>query len=624
MCRHLLFATLLLLLLFGCSTIRTSGESDSAGPATEMTAIRAGDLGISDALVVERFHNRLDSVVSLFQFGDLPNFFLERDLFEKDFIAFTDTMRRPTDDPDIVWVQEKLNLLDKLIASRDCLHPYLAEMDSLALAYEKWPENDIPYENLLKEFAHDTLFRDIHNKKVDFWIRYFCGPGRSNFERSLYRMELYRPTIEKILGELDLPKDLICIALIESGFNLKARSRAKAVGPWQFIRGTARLYGLRVNWWLDERRDIIASTYAAGNYLKDLYALWDCWFLAMAAYNAGEYRVARAIARQRTENYWKLRLPKQTQRYVPKFLAALYIARDPEKYGFRIPKVEPASFDHVTVKDATDLKLIAKSAGVSVEVIKDLNPSLLRWCTPPKMEVSVKVPLGSAEQCRTQLSAIPPEKRVTWRRHRIRKGETLSLIARKYSTSISALKSLNGIRNSHFIREGWALIVPMKGAYAEIASAKPEYKSKRRSIDKKALDAYAKRSAPPSGYKKVLYTVKDRDTLGEIAELYHTSARKLRQWNDLSYRSYIYPGQKLIIYVPESFKQKEAPLLQSKRPSGENMVKSSYVVKKGDTIYSISKRFNVRVSDLLVWNGKNRRALIHPGEILEIWKEKSN
>jgi membrane-bound lytic murein transglycosylase D len=441
-----------------------------------------------------------------------------------------------------------------------------------------------------------------------------------HFGKSLYRMELYRPTIEPILAELNLPKDLILVALIESGFNLKARSYAKAVGPWQFIRGTAKIYGLRMDWWFDERRDIIAATYAAGNYLKDLHSIWNSWYLALASYNCGEYRVARAIARKRTENFWKLDLPRQTERYVPKFLAALYIAREPEKYGFKIPVVVPIRYDLVEVKDATDIKLIAKSADVNVQAIKDLNPALLRWCTPPKSEIFVKVPYGSGQRCKAELASIPPEQRVTWRRHKVRSGETLSQIARKYSTTSSALKSLNGIRNSHRIREGWTLIVPMKGAYAEVASTKPSYKDTHRNISKKTLESYAKKSAPPSNYKKVVYRVKDGDTLGQIAEDYNTSAKKLRRWNSLSYRSYIYPGQKLAIYVPPSFHAKEAPVIHASGQPGSDMVKSKYKVKKGDTLYAISKRFNVRVSDLLSWNGKGRNSTIYPGEILEIWR----
>lgn len=619
---RLLTALLLLAGLWGCS----STVQNSSGDGFDTSHYNSESLAAwkVDQPVMQRFHDRLDSVITLFYFGNLPDFHVAKDSLHRDINVFIRKNPRAVEDSDFIWIRSKLNRMDTLLTVREDQHPYLEQMDSLALSYGTWPEDDIIVTEFFAQNFEDTVFPAMRNRRINFWIQYFTGPGRKHFGKSLYRMELYRPTIEPILEELNLPKDLIIVALIESGFNLKARSWAKAVGPWQFIHGTGKLYGLRMNWWFDERRDIVASTYAAGNYLKDLYAIWNSWFLALAAYNCGEYRVARAIARQRTEDFWKLDLPRQTERYVPKFLAALYIAREPEKYGFRIPVVVPIKFDLVKVEDATDLKQIAKSADVSVQAVKDLNPALLRWCTPPKAEIHVKVPHGTGQLCETALASIPPEERVTWRQHRVRKGETLSQIARKYGTTTSTLKNLNGIKNSHSIREGWNLIVPMMGAYAEVASTKPSYKDAHRNIDKKTLETYAKKSAPPSNYKKVIYRVKAGDTLGEIAEEFNTSARKLRNWNGLSYRSYIFPGQKLAIYVHPSFVVEEAPIVYPPSQPNGDMVKSKYTVKKGDTLYAISKRFNVRLSDLLAWNGKGRSSLIHPGEVLEIWQVKKN
>ncbi|MCK5406669.1 MAG: LysM peptidoglycan-binding domain-containing protein, partial [Candidatus Krumholzibacteria bacterium] len=385
--------------------------------------------------------------------------------------------------------------------------------------------------------------------------------------------------------------------------------------------GTARIYGLRVNWWYDERRDIVASTYAAGNYLKDLYGIWNSWPLALASYNCGEYRVARAVAMHKTTDFWKLRLPKQTERYVPKFLAAVYILRDPERYGFTLPDVEPIKFDEVRISDATDLKVIARSAETTVEVLRDLNPAFIQWATPPKMTVLVKVPEGMGETATEAIAAVPPEQRVTWRKHRIRQGETLSTIARKYDTSVSALKRLNGIKNAHRIRAGKYLIVPVPAGQTQVASREPSYENTRRNLTREALEKYAARYAAPANHKRVVYRVKSGDTLGEIAELYHTRASRLRAWNNLSYRSYIYPGQNLVIFVPESFDQANASSAGAK-PSTDDFTLRTYTVKKGDTMYSISRRFNVRMSDLLAWNDKSSRSTIYPGQKIDVWQKK--
>jgi membrane-bound lytic murein transglycosylase D len=382
-----------------------------------------------------------------------------------------------------------------------------------------------------------------------------------------------------------------------------------------------------VDWWYDERRDIIASTYAASNYLKDLYTLWNDWFLAFAAYNCGEGRVARAVETQKTRDFWALNLPKQTERYVPKFLAALYIVNNPAAYGFTIPQVEPLTFDQVTVKDATDLKLIAEFCGTSAEHVAELNPSFLRWCTPPEMEVAVKVPVGRAEECARRLDAVPIEERVTWRKHQVRSGETLSGIASRYNTSVAALKSLNKIKNERRIRAGSYVIVPVQGAWAEVASSKPQYRETRRQIDKAALERYARQAPQPStpaNHKRIVYVVKKNDTLGEIAEAHHTSAAKLRRWNNLAYRSYIHPGQKLVIYVPEPNGASGAATAAPAADSSTSTAKQKYTVKKGDTFYSISKKFNVELSDLLAWNGKSSRSLIYPGDVLVIRETKAD
>ncbi|MEJ2719598.1 MAG: LysM peptidoglycan-binding domain-containing protein [bacterium] len=605
------------LLAWGCATTPPAPDSPEPETAGQPDSI------LPDPTLIGQYREGVDSAAALYDIGDIADFVSTRDSLRYSIEALAITYPAVRDLPDFRQIVRSLDDLDSLFNTNGFEHGYLAEIDSLALSIQKWPEIDRTQSASAGVVVDDSPFPVISNERVDFWLRYFTGPGKDRFERSLYRMQLHKPTVDTILAELDLHSDLIALPVIESGFNLKARSRARAVGPWQFISGTARIYGLRVDWWFDERRDIVASTYAAGNYLKDLYGIWTDWYLALAAYNCGEYRVARAIARQKTTDFWKLKLPKQTERYVPKFLAALYIIREPEKYGFTLSEVEPVKFDHVKVEDATDLKAIARSADTSVDLLMDLNPSLLRWCTPPKTQVDVKVPAGKGEICAQRLATIPPEERITWRRHRIRQGETLSEIARAYGTSVTALKDLNGLRSAHRIRAGHSLIVPIQGAQMEVAASnsKPQYRDTRRTIDKKALEKYAKRYAPPANHKRVDYVVKDKDTLGEIAEVFHTSARRIRGWNNLSYRSYIYPGQSLVIYVPESFDVSGVKVGMPDKPDGEGYVRRSYTVRKGDSFYSISRKFNVGVADLIAWNGKSARSKIYPGQTLQIWQK---
>ncbi|UCG51398.1 MAG: LysM peptidoglycan-binding domain-containing protein [Candidatus Latescibacterota bacterium] len=607
---------LTLVLAWGCAT------APPVVPPAITASAEHPDTLVPDPSLIVFYREGVDSAAALFDFGDIADFVIARDSLRRSLDALVERYPSAASHPDFEQILKSLDELDSLVTSNGFEHRYLNEIDSLALSIETWPDIDSTQSQASIVEIDDSPFPIVDNERIDFWIRYYTGPGKDRFERSLYRMQLHRPTVEPILRELGLPNGLICVALIESGFNLKARSRARAVGPWQFIAGTARIYGLRVSWWYDERRDIVASTYAAGNYLKDLYGLWNDWLLALAAYNCGEYRVVRAIARQKTSNFWALRLPKQTQRYVPKFLATLYLLRDPAKYGLTIPEVEPVKFDQVTIKDATDLKVIAKAAEASVDYLRKLNPSLLRWCTPPKTEIAVKVPIGTGDRCTKNLAAIPPEERVTWRRHRIRQGETLSQIARRFNTTVTTLKRLNGIRNAHRIRAGKSLIVPVQGSYVEVASSTPRYRDKRRNLDKAAMEKYAKRYEPPANHKRVMYHVKDRDTLGEIAEVFHTSAKKLRWWNNLSYGSYIYPGQKLTIYVPESFDVSGIHLGTPKKPNAKDYIRHKYTVRKGDSFYSISRKFDVKLTDLLVWNDKSRRSTIYPGQVLEIWQKK--
>jgi membrane-bound lytic murein transglycosylase D len=298
-------------------------------------------------------------------------------------------------------------------------------------------------------------------------------------------------------------------------------------------------------------------------------------------------------------------------------MAALAIGRNPEKYGFETPKSDPLTFDVIRIDKSTDLRIVAKSAGCTYRTMQELNPSMKRWATPPGMAVELKVPSGTGEKVLASLENLPPEERVSWHRHRVKKGETLSQIATRYEISTRELKRINEIKNVHRIRVGNILLIPVKDADAVAkASSEPRYRQEPNLPDKITMKKYE----APTGYNKVVYTVKPNDTLSEIAERYHVGLSKLRRWNDLRYSSFIRPGQNLVIYVPPEFNvpsEKSAPVPGGALKEGKKLV--YHIVESGETLTSISRRYNKRISEILAWNSGIHKDRLYPGERIAIW-----
>lgn len=310
----------------------------------------------------------------------------------------------------------------------------------------------------------------VVNKNVESFITYFQTSGRKYFEKWLGRSENYMVTLRSILREHGMPEDLSYIALIESGLSPTAKSKANAVGMWQFIKGTAQRYGLRVDWWIDERMDPEKATNAAAKYFKNLYAQFGSWYLAAAGYNAGEGKVARAVKSHGTDDFWVLASQKkpfrrETKDYVPKYLAAMLIAKDPTSYGFEELEynMDGLPYDKVRVSQATDLRVIAQAAGTTLDEIKALNPELLRWFTPPNYpDYHIKLPKGTADTFTENMAKLPPAKRIEFRKHKVRPGDTVSKIAKKYGTGASPILYLNKISNSRYLKPGTLIIVPIR------------------------------------------------------------------------------------------------------------------------------------------------------------------
>ena len=444
------------------------------------------------------------------------------------------------------------------------------------------------------------------NGKVERALKYFQTKGRRVFTIWLERSGKYEDMIRTILKEHNLPENLVYLSMIESGFNPKAYSYARASGLWQFISSTGRYYGLRSDWWFDERRDPTLATHAAAKHLRDLNERFEDWYLAMAGYNCNPRRIENRVRVQNTKDFWELtRIPRQTKNYIPTFIAANLIAENPEKYGFYVDRAEPVVFDTVMVSECVDLEVVAQCVDTSFQVIKELNPAAKRWCTPPGVKDFVlNLPVGTKELFKENYAKIPEDKKRSWVRHQVRSGETLSVISQKYGSTVEVLKNYNSIRGSMIYVGDYLLIpVPQNKTYYSY----PKYNAKK----SKPKQSVAK--VVPRGYKKVDYSVKSGDTLGEIAEKFHTLASNIRSWNGLYYGQHIYPKQKLTLWVPENYEANGRVASSAKvLPAG-----SYHVVKSGDTLWDIAQKYDISISNLKRINNM-RSNNIRPGEKLKI------
>jgi len=365
----------------------------------------------------------------------------------------------------------------------------------------------------------------VVNTQVEKWVDFFTGRGRRAFTRYLERSDYFIPYIEKILTEHQMPQDLVYLAMIESGFNNHARSHARAVGPWQFIRSTARIFGLKVDWWVDERKDISKSTLAAVAYLKRLHKMFGTWELATASYNAGEAKVSRAVRRYGSYDYWSLTrhrfLRPETRNYVPKLMAAAIIAKNRTQFGFEEKKVFPKGTPyegeateiaeilpevlngskpktlegdlnrelsseevivtpHVTKRgkvaseavfevdlhSPASLYQVAEASGMSYQLVKQLNPEILRWCTPPDSKFyKIKLPFSARNQFLENYDNSP--RKTTFMRYKIRRGDTLSGIARRFGIRMTPIKQLNRLRRGQLLITGRWLILPLPKSRAK-------------------------------------------------------------------------------------------------------------------------------------------------------------
>lgn len=424
----------------------------------------------------------------------------------------------------------------------------------------------------------------VENKYVSAEIQSFQTHERKYFEEAYKRSGLYRPMILEEIQRMGLPEELSWIPMIESWFKVKAYSRARALGLWQFISSTGYRFGLKRDRWVDERMDPLKSTQAALQYLQELHSFFGDWTTALAAYNCGEFKVQRVIRAQRInylDNFWDLftMLPRETARFVPRFIATLLIIQNPEKYGFNLPSPDPPlQYEIVEINWPVKLSTLSQNLGLNSESLAALNPDLRHNATPDH-EYLLKVPQGYAEAVLAKLDSvprwIPPE--ATYVIHYVRRGDTVSGIAQRYRTTVSAIARLNNLRRSYLIRPGQKLKIPASGASVSLSSS--------RSFDL-SRDG-----------EKLVYVVKRGDSLYLIARAFNTSVQKIKQMNNLT-SNVIHVGQKLRI--------------MDEKANGASL----YTVKAGDTPFEIARKFGMRLDTLLRLNGLNRSSKIYPGQKL--------
>jgi membrane-bound lytic murein transglycosylase D len=398
----------------------------------------------------------------------------------------------------------------------------------LQLPNEELPVSDIPL----------TL-----NNKVEYMLNFFQTNGRRSFATWLSRSERYIPMMKQVLKKEGLPEDLVYVAMIESGFSPNAYSIASAVGPWQFISGTGKRYSLRIDPWIDERRDPLKSSVAAALYLKELYTLFNNdWYLATAGYNAGENKILRAINMYNTRDFWQISqgryLKRETKDYVPKLLAAAIIAKEPAKYGFAdVAYLPPIEFDTVAIPSRTDLDLVAKLSEVPLQTLHELNPELRRWCTPPDYpDYQLKIPKGKKEQFEAEFARIPEDQRFVEKmahvRYRATKRDTLTSLAHRFGTTPEALAEMNRLQVNQKI-SGKLITVPVA-----LASLDRPVSTKR--------SAAAMASAEKGVFKKY-YTVQKGDTLASVSKKFNVSTSFLHAWNNVKGHFALKPGKKIVV-----------------------------------------------------------------------------
>jgi membrane-bound lytic murein transglycosylase D len=459
-------------------------------------------------------------------------------------------------------------------------------------------------EQEVRSHTHDLPI-ELNDRVLGFMEYYQKGRGRNSIIAGLERMGMYRPMIEGILKEEGVPLDLIYLCQAESAFLPRALSRASAKGMWQFISSRGAEYGLNQTWWVDERSDPEKSTRAAARHLKDLYADFGDWYLAMAAYNAGPQRIRRALIKTGGTTFWDLAdkkaLPKETINYIPNIIALAILGSDPDKYGIVFKPKAPLETERVTVDKATDLRVIAEAIGVPLDELRGLNGHVLQMTTPPNdADFELILPRGYADAFEEKVAGLPDNERVRYRYHQVRKGDTLSVIAKKYGSTVAVLRQVNSLTTKSVLSIGQTVLIPSSG----VSAPKPASASAKASST----------SPTPTSATTTSYTVRKGDNLSDIATRFHVTVADLKKWNNLS-SSQINSGRKLIV---------SQPAVASSSSSSMEPHKVVHRVQKGETLVKIASDYQTTVDNIISWNTRDDLSVLHPGDQITLFVSGTN
>lgn len=453
------------------------------------------------------------------------------------------------------------------------------------------------------------------NSHVEFFLDKFQNSMHKTFAVWLERSGRYLPMIQEELKKADMPLDLAYLPMIESGYRLTAYSRAKAVGPWQFMHTTARSYGLTIDSYVDERRDPIKSTKAAIRFLSDLYAEFNSWELAVAAYNAGGGRVRQAIRKKGSDDFWQLikgsHLRKETKYYLPKLIAAIIIAKNPEKYGFKdIAYENPLAFETMAVPRWTTMQAVAVAGGDSYEEIRNLNRQLRRTITPPgSSSYTIRVPVGKKEVIAENLPRVKATITTAYKTHVIKRGDTVSQICRDYNINKKTLLKANNLRSNTLVA-GKRLRIPYRTTSYKL-------------IDESLINAGLE-PAEMLPENLIIHKIRPGETISELSRRYNVPTHMIAAWNGLENLNMIRVGQQLAFYLQDSDNIESNRITTAGKKVRPTTGRAAgiadsrpdyYHVIGGDTLWEIARRFQTTPAQLRRWNNLEND-LIHPGRRL--------